>query len=1280
MRLIGFRPILLILITVLFSCSTMRTGQNIGYISHFRRAPASSVDLNRLEQLLAIDRFDYYRTEYINNFGHKIDEASLKRLQKVTTKNIISRFGSDQRIYDAKKYDALVYELIAEGQSSLPLKKSAYQWGYNFFKNKLNDAYQLADTRLESAPEKAQHVKEVEHSSSTMEDIPFKEKDLTLEAGHYISNRTTRAVFWEAVESNRDIEFHLENSREFLKNLSESGATVVKEIRPFANNYNKIYVVQYPGESTYRYAITNIGGKDRLKHLMMQFGLSKLTNKKLKNKVRIYGDIDQSHKVMSDELTGMMKHLPKADQVIIGQKGAIERTLDLLWKVRALKNLYDQDPDGALGGLKDKDRELLKELFVNGDIEEFDIFKKKKVIEAQYSKKDKKIKDLSLAPREFKSYDYDNFVISMSDFVFNNEQGKTIRWRVVANSWGDEISPLANAIKNSGHKKITYIGTAGAFPNKGYQVGDLVIPTHVQIGASKRKLNGDALSIDGAKVGGNVEHVYSPFQETYEWLENSSKKADFVEVETSHLRKILNASDTDLRAYLLISDILTNEGETLASASSSKRRNALNKLLYSILERDKVGIPNEAPVDKSSVASLRNLILETIPKKGKAFQYYTFSALKDAGVSSTSEVEGFVSSVDNFSDKFFSDRLVATSEVVSHIVREISEYLPTPKLAIDKDFVDGKWHPKNGKISINLYASTAENVKLYERILEDYADEIENISKWTSVNVVRGPPSKEFVTLPKYVTKESDFLLQTFSQASFKQSGLDAQVTYNGNVKFNFIPTSDVSDVCVDDKFCHLSFFSPDQTTKELLETVDTKQKLKTLTGLDIDTFFKEKFEDLREHIADISETEDFVGDIKVVKNAQLEDGKLAELTPTFHKTKGLLIEMKFTAEGWKNPVVVLEELIHLEQIITRQEIFKHPILWAELSLNAKHGSYRSRRFLAEAEVDAMDRMMNLFSSEFVENDQVISYIQSRKAHAMEIVKKLSKNEREEKKLRKGITARWKSLQSQLEKEDLKLDDYIAANNRKKVAELIDAYMPWEEMEPTEVAAWTRWIKAIASPSKKKADKMITFRGVADDLVRESNDGGHFLMAKLLTKNQGNYTRRLRSLKTYFDKKLGPQVKYQMPVEVSSLAAAFKSHSKEPVGSPWLSTSNFEVATNFAGANDKRAAILIDKKRNLLNLVSNYEEFEQMAPLIIFPDEIIYLSEEEEHNVFIKKVEQKLGRKLTIDEKEGDYGERIKEKLEATREWWETINPQGITPGTAGKTCKDVIELFKANR
>ena len=353
--------------------------------------------------------------------------------------------------------------------------------------------------------------------------------------------------------------------------------------------------------------------------------------------------------------------------------------------------------------------------------------------------------------------------------------------------------------------------------------------------------------------------------------------------------------------------------------------------------------------------------------------------------------------------------------------------------------------------------------------------------------------------------------------------------------------------------------------------------------------------------------------------------------------------------------------------------------------MNAEYGSKRSKMLLAEAEVDAMEKVRyEILDVE--EGSQIDEYIKSRKSQGEKLVKSVKKELTAENKARKTITDRYKQLLKDLQNAPKKLDDYIAANDRVNTRKLIDSFMPWEEMEPTEVALWTRWLDVLENPATEQSKKTLVFRGLGEDLVRESDDGGHFLMSKLLTKNQGNYTRRLRSLKTYHGK-LGKQAQGEVPLKVDSYIAMMKGHSHDPVASPFLSTSVGDVAEDFAdewtGNDDvkKIAAIHIDKRRIMTNLVSDYREAEKLVPLIIFPDELVHIetatdeawsSDSSLMDKLYSQTKEKIGRAVKEEEKINNNS--AIDRLKNTKAWWDNVNPRGITPNSVGTTCRDMVE------
>lgn len=1235
-------------------------------------------ETDKLDYYLAVDRLHYYMTEFAQFHDGKQSEELIDALRSITPKQVINENISLAELSNPNKFDEIIQRLLRRYYPSVEFKKTELVWNYNFLKNKLAEAYSLKESRLGKVYKNVEAEDLIGDLGREVTITDVTPETLTLDSGHYISNRTTRAVFWEAVENDRALEFHLGEAREFLKNVEARGGEVLYEINPMARNYNKIFLVRYPGEADFKVAITNIGGHDRLEHLVHQISLSNLTTKKISSQVQIIGDLDEFHERLTKRIKGRLDLLPDADRVVIGQKGAIDGLFSLIWKKQALKNLYDKNASAVAGAFeltKDQAKIIIDDSAVSETLNN-----KTKIEKAFAAAADQFEKYPDLLPANFKQFDWDLNVAEMADYVFKNSSGKEVRWRVVSNVWGDEIVPVAKALKETGHGHVTYMGTAGAMPDKGYKVGDLVIPSHYLDEKGKMVAKGDAMAIEGAKVGGVVEHVASPFDETFQWLNQVKERSDLVEIETNYLGRIFNGKDDHVRSYLLISDVLGSEGETLANASSSKRRNSLNKLLEALYSRDKASAAK--PVVETNLTgpalkhwNLRSIIDQAFPKAGVSYKYHLYSRFQ--GNPTLKAIQDHAASVPTFTDDFHSKKLVEAAESITALVNRIRKISPVPNLAIPKEFLDGKWNPKTDNLKILLQASNASVAQQYKTTIEQADDLLSPLSRWLEIDVVRGQPPTDFASIKIPAFADADLLIRAFSDGGYARFGLDSLNTYTGNPKYVQLPTIKSASVCdTAAKFCSLSYFAPDERTRDLLEELPSFNQLGT--NQTSRQAIQEVITDLNSELADKGHSEAFAATVEMKVVNSLPDGKLAEIVPEFSPSKGLVIKLNITNVGINNTGVVLEEMAHLAQITG--DYFQHPIYWAEMTLNAKHGSRRAQHYLARAEIDAMDMILSGHVGN-VDVSLIQEYLESRKSNAEKIVTNIKRAATEENRMRKGFGEQWRQLQTNLEKQNLKLDDYIAKNDRQKVKELIEAFMPWEDMEPTETAAWKRWLDAITEQVPKNK-KVVLFRGLSGDLIRQNSDGEHFLMAKLLTKNQGNYTRRLRSLKT-FRSKMANKVQGEIPIEPSSLAMVFKAHSHEPFGSPFMSAAGLSVASNFIdgyeSGSDKAglAAIHINPKRLSYNLVSDYGESERLIPMILFPDEVVHLEEiasggDINYGVFQQRVESRIGRSLTNTEK----GMNSLSALEATKAWWELVNPEGLTPAKMSRTCKDVFTMF----
>lgn len=775
---------LLSLVLLIFSLLLGSCSQLPPYNHLVTRLPASETD--QISYYLSIDKFKYYINEYSIAFEGKIPDEIISELRKIKPTDLLKMSLSEAELSDAQKYDDLIYKILKSKNLVGSLKKEELKWNYNFFRNKLNEAFTLTPSKLDIDLTITESVKG--HSNELPVDKAlYKESEMTLDSGHYISNRTTRAIFWEAIENDRTIEFHLGDSREFLKSLKSSGGEILYEVRPLAKNYNKIFIVKYPGDASYRYAITNIGGNDRLNHLTNQLSLSNLSGGKIKQKVVVKGNIEEFHARRAEEHLMHLRQLPSADRVIIGQKESIDGKFNLFWKVRALKNLYDEEPHLFQDVPPETLSKYKKVIESNFEV----MFKDKSVIEDMFTHVEHfLIENPERYPVKFKTYNFDNFTIEMCDYVFQNDQNKTIRWRVISNVWGDEVVPIARALKSSGHTQITYMGTAGAFANKSFKVGDLVIPENVVISNKKIPVKANTMKIDIAKYGGSVEHVGSPFEETVDWLKMAQARSEFVEVETSYLREIFNSPKDNLEIYLLISDILGSDSETLAHATSSKRKNAQNKLLAELFLRDSKKIPEPTVALKlAPEIELKKLIDQTLAKKSLSFRYYIYSKLKNHKKPSKALILETAEKEVAFTDSFLVDRLVGASEILTKLKKETGTNFD---LGFNRSVIDGTWNPKTEKLQILVTAKNKKDETSIKIATEDARKKYPSLFKTLSITTdqVDIAENLAITKLPEKI--DPDTLLKIYTFAGFKNYGIYKTVSYNGTASISELPIAKI--------------------------------------------------------------------------------------------------------------------------------------------------------------------------------------------------------------------------------------------------------------------------------------------------------------------------------------------------------------------------------------------------------------------------------------------------------------------------------------------------------
>jgi hypothetical protein len=195
-----------------------------------------------------------------------------------------------------------------------------------------------------------------------------------------------------------------------------------------------------------------------------------------------------------------------------------------------------------------------------------------------------------------------------------------------------------------------------------------------------------------------------------------------------------------------------------------------------------------------------------------------------------------------------------------------------------------------------------------------------------------------------------------------------------------------------------------------------------------------------------------------------------------------------------------------------------------------------------------------------------------------------------------------------------KLDELVAKNDRKAAAERVRQYLPWELMDAFEKMYWEGQLEAMANPDF--TNPTVLFRGLGDDIIPKDRGEKPTIFSTVLSRNQGTYTRRLRSLTT----KRNIDIELSKPVDdlVRSsklkigltLHRQFWMHSMDPEASSFISTSSdFEAAEKFAVDHTQSRArmmmVRVDPYAAVTNFASGFLESEHLTPLFIFPDMVL---------------------------------------------------------------------------
>lgn len=423
-----------------------------------------------------------------------------------------------------------------------------------------------------------------------------------------------------------------------------------------------------------------------------------------------------------------------------------------------------------------------------------------------------------------------------------------------------------------------------------------------------------------------------------------------------------------------------------------------------------------------------------------------------------------------------------------------------------------------------------------------------------------------------------------------------------------------------------------------------------------------------------------------------LPGGNLAEIIPILDDPSGqVVIELRITKTAAMNPATVLETMTRFQQVVKSEHGLAGPYQWIETLHNAEAGSLPSRERLARLEIDGtlMSRgyITNYPFDEAVKLDhpKILEYVNLRGTEADARYAPVKKASDADLRARAKAQEAMRPTFDALEKEKVKFDDLILRNDRQGVRRMLETYLPWKQMELTEARAWREWLDAMVSPDPSRMQ--IVFRGMDDYPTLKGDAGERGIVSSVLAKNQGNYTRRLRSLTTLRDR-IGSGTyrpdynDYSAKPKTgnASILKAMHGHAGNPQGSPFISISDNSTATNFGSR--ERVALKVDERRLVPNLMAfGYSEKERLIPLVIFPDEIVTSIEAPvgsyiDETAWKTQVETAIGRPLTAQELTWDIDSEAYKKwaFERTREQFLTPPPTSIVGANCAADSAEVLK------
>lgn len=351
---------------------------------------------------------------------------------------------------------------------------------------------------------------------------------------------------------------------------------------------------------------------------------------------------------------------------------------------------------------------------------------------------------------------------------------------------------------------------------------------------------------------------------------------------------------------------------------------------------------------------------------------------------------------------------------------------------------------------------------------------------------------------------------------------------------------------------------------------------------------------------------------IEYVEDPKMSTELAYKIVPTIENQK--YIVKIFHSASAKFDGDATHELISLMNKMSRVKFISSFSIF-ELYYNAKAGDFQALQAMAKLRLAVYNEGDNSFlkSEDFAKREVDSHKYWTEKAEAFE------KQERVFNKQAKAADNARRDIMDVLDKvsDDKQFRSLVAKNDRKGAAALLKEYLPWHEMPPFEKQFWENHLAIMADPLPLE-DRIMIYRGIDDDIVQVAEEAGAkftreealkeqkiFLMSTMMTKNQGTWNRRLRSLTSMYEKFMGTDNAGSSEfTKAARITTMFVKHSSEPKGSPFLSyTPKFNIARSFG--QKKNTAYFIDPRMIYFNYASRFSsEIEFLLPIMSFPDDL----------------------------------------------------------------------------